>query len=191
MARTKAKLVVLQGSPRRKGNTAALAREVIRGARAAGAEVTEFFLQDMKIAGCIACGGCRRKGARGCVIKDDMQVIYPVARAADAVLFASPIYWFTVSAQLKACMDRFYAFGGTGPHKLAGKRIGLCFTFEGDDAFDSGCINAIRTFQDAFAFIRAPIVGMAYGRAHVPADITGNRELVKQAHALGAQLAGR
>lgn len=185
----KAKVVILQGSPHARGNTAILAGEIARGAAAAGANVTTFFLHPMDIACCAGCQGCQKPGARGCVIRDDMDRIFPAARRADAVVFASPIYWFTVSAQLKKAVDRFYSFMTPKGHRFAGKRIGLAFTFGGDDAFDSGCINAIRTFQDAFAFIQAPIVGTVYGQAGDPGSIRANKTLMRTARELGEKLA--
>lgn len=182
------RVVILLGSPRRKGNSAALAARIARGAELEKAHVDTFFLHGMKIAPCNACEACHQAGAKGCVIDDDMQRLYPALRAADAVVYASPIYWFTVSAQLKAAMDRCYALIGAKGHALAGKRIGLAFSFGGDDAFDSGCTNAIRTFQDAFAFVGAEITGMVYGSAGAPGAIKENEKLMDAAEDLGRKL---
>jgi multimeric flavodoxin WrbA len=184
------KVVILLGSPRKNGNSAALAREIARGAESQGAHVESFYLQGMKIAPCSACEACHRPGSKGCVIKDDMQAIYPKLAAADAIVFASPIYWFTVSAQTKLAMDRSYALSTPdGGHALKGKRIGLAFSFGGEDPFDSGCTNAIRTFQDAFGFIGAEIVGMVYGSAGAAGDIKSNAKVMQEAADLGRKLA--
>ena len=180
------KVVILLGSPRERGNSAALAGRIADGATAAGARVESFYLQGMKIAPCRACEACHKPGAKGCVVRDDMQQVYPALKAADAIVFASPIYWFTVSAQMKLAMDRCYALGGSdGSHAFKGKRIGLAFSFGGEDPFDSGCTNAIRTFQDAFGFIGAPIVGMVYGSAGAAGDITSNAKVMQEAADLG------
>jgi len=122
------------------------------------------------------------------VIDDDMNEIYNAVKSAGAIVFASPIYWFTVSAQLKQALDRFYAFITPDGHRFAGKRIGLAFTYGGDDVFDSGCINAIRTFQDIFSFIKSPIAGMVYGST-AAGPIGANTALMRNARDLGNNLA--
>jgi len=184
-------VVILLGSPRRNGNSAALAEKIADGAASAGAAVAMFYLHGMKIAPCRACEACHKPGAKGCVVKDDMQRLYPAMKAADAIVYASPIYWFTVSAQMKLAMDRCYALvTPDGGYVLKGKRIGLAFSFGGEDPFDSGCTNAIRTFQDVFGFIGAEIVGMVYGSAGAAGDIRSNAKAMKEAEGLGRKLAG-
>jgi multimeric flavodoxin WrbA len=185
----KRRIVVLLGSPRRKGHSTRLAKAIAAGAAAKGAEVTSFYLHGLKIAPCSACEGCHRPGAKGCVIRDDMDAIYAAARRADAIVFASPIYWFTVSAQLKLAIDRFYSLIGPRGHAFAGKRIALAFSYGGDDPYDSGCVNAIRTFQDAFRFIGAPIAGLVYGQAGAAGDTAKGRALLREARELGGRLA--
>ena len=183
------KVVILLGSPRKDGNSAALAEKIADGAASAGARVEMFYLHGMKIAPCRACEACHKPGAKGCVIKDDMQRLYPAMKAAGAIVYASPIYWFTVSAQTKLAMDRSYALSTPdGGHALKGKRIGLAFSFGGEDPFDSGCTNAIRTFQDAFGFIGAEIVGMVYGSAGAAGDIKSNAKVMQEAADLGRKL---
>jgi multimeric flavodoxin WrbA len=112
------KIVVLSGSPRPSGNSNALVSAFTRGAEAAGHEVIYFDAGKMDVHPCVACEGCRIPGATTCVVKDDMQQIYPALLAADMVVLATPLYYFGFAAQLKAVIDRFYA------HNLAlrGKR---------------------------------------------------------------------
>jgi multimeric flavodoxin WrbA len=149
----------------------------------------------MDIQACDACDFCQGGADTGCVIEDDMQFLYPKIRKADALVYASPIYWFTISAQLKLFMDRCYSLGGgsdyIGDHALAGKRIGVVLTYGGDDPFDSGAINAIRTFQDAFNYIPAEIVGMVYGYASGAGEIKKNQALMLRAYELGRKLGSR
>ena len=187
-AKAAKKVVILLGSPRKKGNSALLAREIAAGAKAAGASVESLFLHGLKIAPCSACEACHQPGATGCVIRDDMQQVYPKLKAADAIVYASPIYWFTVSAQLKLAMDRCYAMISPTGHALAGKRIGLAFAYGGEDPYDSGCTNAIRMFQDAFGFVGSPIVGMVYGSAGAAGDIQSNKKAMTEADDLGRKL---
>ena len=100
-------ILVFKGSPRVNGNSSTLADEAAAGARAAGAEVECFSLHLMDIRACDACDICHETGV--CVLKDDMQTLYPKLEQADAIIIASPVYWFTMSAQTKLMIDRWYA----------------------------------------------------------------------------------
>ena len=182
-------VVILLGSPRKNGNSTALAERIAEGARAAGAHVESFYLHGMTIKPCTACEGCHQPESSGCVIQDDMQKVYPALAAADALVFASPIYWFTMSAQLKLAVDRCYALIGPKGHAFKGKRVGLVFSYGAPDPFDSGCVNAIRAFQDAFRFVEAEIVGMVYGSGGAPGEIRKNTALLDEAADLGRKLA--
>ena len=123
-----------------------------------------------------------------CVIQDDMKPIYPKILEADALVFASPVYWFTVSAQTKLFMDRLYAFLGPEGNSLTDKRIGILLTYGDTDPYTSGAVNAIRTFQDAFAYIGASIVGTVYGSALDEGEIEGSPEVLERAYELGKKL---
>jgi multimeric flavodoxin WrbA len=182
------KVVILMGSPRKNGNSATLAKQVAAGAEATGAEIESFYLQDMNIQPCTACDACRKKMGEGCIIDDDMQALYPKLRQADAIVIASPIYWFTVSAQTKLFMDRCYALKDPQGWALAGKRIGIVLAYGDSDAFSSGAVNALRTFQDGYNYIGAEIVGMVYGSAVKAGEIKNNRDLMENAYQLGRQL---
>ena len=103
------KIVVLNGSPRPKGNTSALIQSFTDGAAAAGHTVTRFDLQKMDIRPCLGCCGGGKDPASPCVQKDDMQKIYPVYKEADIVCLASPLYYWTISGQLKCAFDRLFA----------------------------------------------------------------------------------
>jgi len=184
------KVLVLLGSPRRKGNSAILAERIAGGARAAGAAVETVYLHALAIAPCKACYACQKPKSKGCSIDDDMQPLYRKMIEADAWVIASPVYWFTMSAQLKLWMDRCLAFGAYGKEPFEGKRIALAMTYGGEDPFDSGCVNALRTFQDAYNYVGAKIVGMVYGSAMEAGNIKANKALLKEAKALGTKLAG-
>ena len=183
------KVMIVIGSPRKKGNSAILAKQVADGAKAAGALVEVFYLHGMNIRPCNACDRCRRKTDTECVLKDDMQKLYPKLKRADAIVMASPIYWFTVSAQTKLFMDRWYALGSDEGYALTGKRFGIVLTYADADPFVSGAVNALRTLQDALKFIEAEIVGMVYGSAWKAGEIKKNKEVMKEAYELGKKLA--
>jgi multimeric flavodoxin WrbA len=186
------KVLIVKGSPREHGNSATLADQVAAGARSAGAQVESVYLHALDIRPCDGCDFCQGAADMGCVIEDDMQLLYLKIREADAIVYASPVYWFTVSAQLTLFMARCYALGGgsdyVASHALAGKRIGIVLAYGGDDPFDSGAINAIRTFQDVFNYIPAEIEGMVYGCASEAGEIRRNTDLLAKAHELGRKL---
>jgi multimeric flavodoxin WrbA len=182
-------VVIAVGSPRKKGNSATLAKQVAAGASLSGAKVETFFLHYLNIRPCTACDGCRKKEHIDCVIQDDMQMLYPKLRSADAVVIASPIYWFTVSAQTKLFMDRWYGLGGDDGYALEGKRFGIVLAYGDVDPFVSGAVNALRTLQDALGFIEAEIVGMVYGSASKAGEIKNNKDLMDEAFELGKKLA--
>ena len=102
-------ILILQGSPRANGNTAWMAEEYRKAAEAAGHKVTLVNVAHKKIAGCLACEYCHGKGNGECIQKDDMQELYPLLAEAEVLVLASPIYYFTLSAQIQLAIQRFYA----------------------------------------------------------------------------------
>jgi len=184
----KKRVLVIMGSPRKRGNSTILAEEAAKGARQAGAEVKIVRLREVTIRPCLACESCRRKNAKGCVQDDDMSLLYPKLRAADSILISSPVYWFNMSAQVKLLMDRLYAFGAEKGYVLEGKGIGIIMTYADADPFSSGAVNALRAFQDAFDFIGAPIKGMVYGSASKAGEVRAKKGLLKEALELGRKL---
>jgi len=184
------KILALFGSPRKKGNSTLLASHIILGAESRGAIIESIYLNGLNIKPCQGCYACQEENSKGCAVDDDMQGIYPKITEADALIIASPVYWFTMSAQTKIFMDRCIATYNEDPGKsqLHGKKIAIAMTFGGKDAFSSGCVNALRTFQDAYNFVGADIVGMVYGSAEEPGEIAADTELMKDAEALGKKL---
>lgn len=104
------KIAVLNGSPR-KINTTALVEAFADGAKEAGHEVEILQVGKMKIGGCLGCEYCHGKGEGKCVQKDDMDKVMPAYLNADMIVYASPVYYFDVTAQLSAAMQRVYAIG--------------------------------------------------------------------------------
>jgi multimeric flavodoxin WrbA len=86
-----------------------MAEEYKQAAEAAGHKVTLVNVARKKIAGCLACEYCHGKGEGACVQKDDMQELYPLLAEAEVLVLASPIYYFTLSAQIQAPIQRFYS----------------------------------------------------------------------------------
>jgi multimeric flavodoxin WrbA len=181
------KIVILKGSPRERGNSSVLADQVQRGAVAEGAEVSSFRLSAMGIHPCGACDACRL--LEDCAIADGMQEIYPKILEADAIVLASPVYWFTFSAQLKTCIDRWYAIWNQHPNAFQGKKFGVVLTFSDSDIYTSGGINAIHTIETMCRFLKAEIAGMVYGSALNVGDAEKDPELMDAAEKLGRLLA--
>lgn len=102
------RIVILNGSPRKNGKTASLIKAFMEGAESVGNEVRELYIQGMNIGGCLACEACGRNGGV-CVQKDDMERVNDAYLWADVIVFASPMYWGTVTGQLKIVIDRLYA----------------------------------------------------------------------------------
>lgn len=139
------KIIVLNGSPHKNGNTAFLVDAFVQGAQEAGHEVHTFHVCQMHIHGCIACEYCHLKGTnhkRQCIQKDDMQQIYPVLDEAEMIVLASPIYYHGFSGQLQCAINRIYALDK--PKKL--KKAALIMT-SGSDHVYSGAIYA---YQNSF-----------------------------------------
>ena len=181
-------ILILKSSPRKRANSSILADQVAAGAREAGATVESFDLHNLNIRPCDACDFCQGAAEAECVINDDMQVLYPKLRSADAIVVASPIYWLTLNAQAKLCIDRWYALEGPDGSALAGKQFGLVLTYGDVDPYTSGAINAIRTFQDMCRYIKADLAGIVYGTASDPGEIQSQMKLLERAHQLGQQL---
>jgi multimeric flavodoxin WrbA len=183
-------IVVLKGSPRVNGNSATLADQVAAGAIESGAEVESFVLHNMHIEPCDHCNNCQETDGV-CVIKDDMQILYPKLRRADSIIIASPIYWFTISAQMKLCIDRWYAFETSQGSQLRGKKFGIVLTYGDTDLYTSGGINAIHTFESMFRYIRAEIVGIVHGTALDVGDAEKQPDLMEKAFRLGQRIAAQ
>lgn len=106
----KMKILVLTGSPRKKGNSNTLAENFIKGAAEKGHEIVRFDAAEKEVHPCIACNSCGMDGP--CVFDDDFEFVREHIINADLVVFATPMYYFGISAQLKAVIDRFYALNG-------------------------------------------------------------------------------
>jgi multimeric flavodoxin WrbA len=170
-------ILILKGSPREKGNSAVLAERVFNGAQEAGAKVEDVYLHDMDIRPCDACDFCQ-EGDVGCVVKDDMQALYPKLRQADVIVISSPIYWFTITAQMKLCIDRWYALQSPEGNELKGKQLGVVLVYGDTDLYTSGGINGL------------DMVEVVHGTAEDLGDAEKQPELMERAYKLGQKLAG-
>ena len=110
------KVLILSGSPRKGGNSDLLCDEFLRGAQESGNQVEKVFLRSKKVAPCNACYYCKNSGGK-CAIPDDMAEILDKMQAADVIVMASPVYFYSIGAQMKAVIDRSVARWTNIPNK--------------------------------------------------------------------------
>lgn len=183
------RVLIFKSSAREKGNSSTLADLVARGAREAGAEVETFSLHKLNIQACTGCDACQRAGGGGnCNIDDDMRALYPKLTGADTIVIASPVYWFTLCAQAKLFIDRWYALESPLGSTLRGKEFALVLAYGDDDAFNSGGINAIHTFQDMCRYLHGKVAGIVHGTASNLGDAQKQPELMERAFKLGKKV---
>jgi len=181
-------ILILKASPRERGNSATLADRLAAGATAAGAQVESIYLHGLDIRACDACDLCQEPGS-GCVIEDDMQPLYPKLAGADVIVLASPIYWFTFSAQLKLCMDRWYAFQSSRYQEIKNKPFGIILTYGDTDLYTSGAVNAIHTFESMARFLHGELAGVLHASLDEAGEAAQQPALLEQAYRFGQQLA--
>lgn len=138
------KILVLNGSPRVHGNTAAMVEAFTKGAREAGHQVDVFAVARMKIAGCLACEYCHTKGGGRCIQEDDMRQIYPVLEQAEMIVLASPVYYHSFTAQLQCAINRIYALDK--PKNL--KKAALILSSGSDNVYSGAMYEYQNSFLD-------------------------------------------
>ena len=181
-------ILILESSPRKKGNSAVLAERAAAGVRDTGVEVETIHLHGLNIAPCNHCDGCIRQ-RQFCVVQDDMQGIYPKLASADGLILASPIYWFTYNAQLKLCIDRWYGLWQIQHDVFKGKPVGAILVYGDSDLYTSGGINAIHTLETTFRFMGANMAGFVYGTTNDVGDAANDPQLMESAYRLGKKVA--
>ena len=136
------KIIVLNGSPRPSGNTAAMVEAFAEGAKTKGHDITIVPVCQRKISGCLACEHCHTKGNGKCVQNDDMQEIYPFLDEAEMIVLASPIYYHSFTGQLQCVINRIYALDK--PKNL--KKAALILSSGSDNVYGG----AIYEYQNSF-----------------------------------------
>jgi len=129
------KIIAFNGSPRKKGNTAMLLEKAIEGAKSQGAETELIHLYDLNFKGCRSCFSCKTKGSESygkCAVKDDLTPILKKIEEADAIIFGSPIYFGTVTGEMRSFMERLmfpYLTYTSPPQSLFKKKIKTGFIY--------------------------------------------------------------
>ena len=174
------KVLILSGSPRKGGNSDILCDEFAKGALAAGNEVEKIFVSEKKIAMCKGCYFCNEHGGR-CVFNDDMGDILQKIIDCDVLVLSSPVYFYSISAQLKAVIDRTVARWT----EIANKDLYYIATAAEDDrdTLDTtlACFHGFAKCIDGYEE-----KGTLYGKGvYEKGEVTSRPELMRIAYEMG------
>ncbi len=123
-------VLVLHGSPRRNGSSDTLVKHFLQGLKAGGRNrLKEFYANDLNIRPCQGCLTCAERGNNTCAIDDDMQAVYSAFVDADIVVWATPMYWGYMTAQLKTVLDRMEALACGPEENWKGKTFVVIITY--------------------------------------------------------------
>ena len=177
------KVLILEGSPRGRGNSHILCDELMRGAEAAGNTVKRIAVVRKHVAGCLGCNACYKNDG-ACVHDDDMAQIREAMIAADVIVLASPIYFYSMSAQLKAVIDRTYAFY----RQLVGKRFVFIVSCAADEAsYTQTMLASLRGFTCCVP--ESQELGYVLGIGAMDAGDVRGTAAMQEAYELGAAIA--
>lgn len=179
------RVLAVVGSPRKRGNTDLLIDAFLEGAREAGAVVEKLYLTDLRIKGCDGCDVCRTSGE--CVIDDDMSPLYEKLLDSDVWLLGTPVYWWGPTSQIKAFIDRWYAFSDEQRRRLKGKRAALLSPF--GDSDPGTARHLVGMLADAFDYLKISFVGQVLVTAHALGEVARNPAALEEARALGRRTA--
>ena len=192
------KALILQGSPRKGGNTTIVCDAMAQAMTEAGAEVERLRVADMNISGCTECYACQKQAeAPGCSVDDDMTAVYQKLLAADLVVLATPVFCWGVTAQLKAALDRFYAFckfsaqeGDRFKCLIEGKSMALVVTAGGGP--DDGADVCVSQFRSMVQFLRLENRGelVAAPVGGEPETVAADEALMTRAAEFGRHIVG-
>lgn len=178
------RIVILQGSPNRNGSTAALVEAFSRGARETGHDVVRVDVAAAHVSpctGCVACG----YGARPCVQRDGMVAVRDQIFAASMLVLATPLYYFGMTAQLKAVIDRFCADNAAiSAKRLKAALLTVAWNTD-DDTFDA----LVAHYQALCQYLGMRDYGMVLGFGCGTPSMTRASRALHEAYELGASLA--
>ena len=178
------KILLISGSPHKAGTTSVLIKAFSKGAESAGHEVYHFNAGEKEVHPCIACEKCH-SAVSACVFRDAFDEIRDMLIEADAVVFASPIYYYGLTAQLKAVIDRFY---GIDEQLRTGKKTALLLAC-GDNTMESAeC--AASPFYGMVDYLGWEIADVIAAKGCYTAEDVVNTEYPEQAYELGRTMLG-
>lgn len=188
------KVIALAGSPRKRGNTGLLLEAAVKGAREAGGEVDVVYTNSLKIRPCQGCNSCAKLA--GCIYQDDMTGLIEAFKAADAFIVSSPVYFGSVSAQLKLVIDRCQSLwmqrqktlqqqGGS----LVGKKPGLFLATSGHPNHKGTRFNSSLEVVKIFGYaVDMRLVGTVFAADTDRIPVTEDSSLLLEAYQAGRKL---
>lgn len=176
------KVIAICGSPR-KGNTEAMLKRLLDGAKSRGAIIELILLRDKKIELCDGCDTCWGTN-RGCHIMDDMQPLYGKLFAADAIVFGSPNYFSNYSGLMKLFVDRLNPY--CSPSRFKGKRAAIVCVGGQRLQHVKRCERALRFVVSG---LKMELVGSVVAKAENPLEILKDEKVMQQCFELGQKLA--
>lgn len=177
--------VILFGSPRKEGNTIQLVNAFSRTLKEKGVNVRMLYLNDMNIRPCQGCGVCLPNGV--CKINDDMKDIRKYISESDLIVYATPVYWFSISSQLKLVIDRTFAFMDENYNsRIAGKKAITIMTCGTENVGE--CEHIITMFKMIFDLQKLEYAGNIIATG-CPADkVSVKNEFIEKAKGLAKSL---
>ncbi|GAF97628.1 unnamed protein product [marine sediment metagenome] len=187
------KVIGIYGSPRKGGNSDLVLDSALSGAHEKGVEVERIYVRDLEISGCIECGACEKTGT--CAVEDDMQDVYHLLGRADVIVLSSPIFFYGLTSQLKALIDRGQAMwcrrrlckgskGEKDKHKGRGYLIAIGAT-RGKNLFQ-GVQLVARYFFDALGIEYSG--GLFFPGIESKGAVRNHREVLRKAYEFGERM---
>jgi multimeric flavodoxin WrbA len=177
------KVLVITASPRVGGNSDRLADAFMKGAKSAGNLAEKLELRPLRINPCVACDKCF-SGGKPCVQDDDMDRVYQAVEDNDIIVFAMPLYYYSIPANLKAVIDRLYALYVRGGYP---KRRAVVLVAAGDSAQDT--FHAVDvSWRKILSHLEWPLLGTVYAGSVLECGAVDKTEYPAAAEKLGASI---
>lgn len=176
------KILIIKGSPHKKGSSNMLAEQFTRGAKEAGHKVIEMDAAHMDINPCIGCEHCGMNGE--CVQKDDMTQIRDALLSSDMAVFVTPVYYFGMSAQLKMVIDRFYSY----TIKLSSKHLRTALIATAWDSNDDVMPYLAEHYKKLCRYMHFTDIGMILGTGCGSPSVTAGSKHMEKAYKLGKSI---
>ncbi len=175
------KILAISGSPRKDGNTVTMLTEALAGAKQEGVEVELYSVAGKNIQPCDGCWGCRGTGK--CHINDDMQILYDRMIESDGIIYGTPIYFYGMTAQMKAVMDRTISLNT--PERSLANKVGGVVAVCGS----LGLVDALKDFSFYIMTRRMLPAGHVAAYAGSPEDLKKMEKCMKATRDMGKMMA--
>ncbi|KQC11844.1 MAG: hypothetical protein APR63_12075 [Desulfuromonas sp. SDB] len=176
-------------SPRNNSNSEILLNHILKGAGISGHSTEKINLSQSQISPCHACLKCKNSEAIKCALEDDMQEIIEKLIKADCIIFASPIYFFSVSAQMKIFIDRLYCLVDENKkQKMAGKDAVIILTHGHPSSEKSGALIAMAMFKKILNFFEISLIHKMLYSCQMPGEILEQPDILQKAVSIGESL---